>query len=321
MRVLVTGGAGFIGSHLVERALRDNWQVRVLDNFSTGRRSYLSGLNVELIEGDVCDEARVRQALHGCDLVCHLAATVGVPLILQDVLGALRTNVRGSEVVLAVAAEYGARVCLASSSEVYGRGAQLPFREEDALVLGPAHIPRWSYAAAKIIDEHLALAYHRQLGLPVSIVRYFNGYGPRANFSGYASVIAVLIKQALRNEPLTLHGDGSQTRCFTYVSDMAEGTWRAATLDAALGGIFNLGQSNEVCIRHVAEQIKAAAGSQSELKYIPYDQVYGAQFQDVPRRVPDVTRAAQTLGFRARVSFEDGLRASIDWFRNHDDKL
>lgn len=321
MRVLVTGGAGFIGSHLVERALRDNWQVRVLDNFSTGRRAYLAGLNVDVIEGDIGDEARVRESMRDCDLVCHLAAAVGVPLILKDVLGALRTNLHGSEVVFAVAAESGVRVCLASSSEVYGRSEQLPFREDDPSLLGPTNVPRWSYAAAKIIDEHLALAYHRQHGLPISIVRYFNTYGPRANLSGYASVIAVLIRQALRNEPMTVHGDGSQTRCFTYVSDMAEGTWRAATLDAAIGGIFNLGQSNEVLIRHVAEPIKAATDSKSELKFVPYDQAYGVQFQDVPRRVPDVTRAADVLGFHTRISFDDGLRATIDWFRDHYDKL
>ena len=321
MRVLITGGAGFIGSHLVEKALHDHWQVRVLDNFSTGRHAYLAGLNVDVLEGDVCDETRVREAMRGCDLVCHLAAAVGVPLILKDALGALRSNVRGSEVIFQVAAEYGVRVCLASSSEVYGRSERLPFHEEDDSLLGPTNAPRWSYAAAKIVDEHLALAYQRQHGLPVSIVRYFNSYGPRANLSGYASVVAVLIVQALRGEALTIHGDGSQTRCFTYVSDMAEGTWRAATLDAAIGGVFNLGQSSEISIGDVARQIIAASGSQSELRYVPYAQVYGAQFQDVPRRVPDVSRAAEVLGFHAGVSFDDGLRATIDWFREHYDKL
>ena len=317
MRVLITGGAGFIGSHLAERALRDGWRVTVLDNLSSGRRENLAGLDVDFVEGDISDEPLVRQIVRECDLVCHLAAVVGVPVILRDVLGALRSNVRGTEAVLEAAAEHGVRVCLASSSEVYGRSDRLPFREDDASVLGPASVPRWSYAAAKIVDEHLALAYHAQRGLPVSIVRYFNAYGPRANLIGYASVVAVMIVQALRGDPITIYGDGSQTRCFTYVSDMAEGTWRAATLDAAIGGVFNLGQPAEISIRELAEAIQELTGSRSTLTGMPYEQAYGLRFQDVPRRVPDVQRAAEVLGFQAGVPLADGLRMTIDWFREN----
>ena len=317
MRALITGGAGFIGSHLAERALRDGWQVAALDNLSTGRRDNLAGLDVDFIEGDICDETLVRRAMRGCDLVCHLAAAVGVPVILKNVLGALRSNVRGTEIVLEVAAERGIRVCLASSSEVYGCSDRLPFHENDVSVLGPTRVPRWSYAAAKIVDEHLALAYHAQRGLPISIVRYFNAYGPRANLSGYASVVGVMIVQALRGEPITVHGDGSQTRCFTHVTDMAEGTWRAATLDAALGGVFNLGQPIETRIRDLAAWVRAATASASPIAYVPYAQAFGPDFQDVPRRVPDVTRAAEVLGFRAAVPLADGLRDTISWFRHH----
>lgn len=317
MRVLITGGAGFIGSHLAERALRDGWQVTALDNLSAGRRENLSGLDVELIESDVRHESSVRRAMQGCDLVCHLAAAVGVPVILGDVLGSLQANVRGSEIVLDIAAELGVRVCLASSSEVYGRSDRLPFHEDDPSLLGPTSVPRWSYAAAKIIDEHLALAYHAQRGLPVSIVRYFNAYGPRANLSGYASVVAVMIDQALRGEPITIYGDGSQTRCFTYVTDMAEGTWRAATRESAIGQVFNLGQPVETTIRELAETIRALAGSTSDLICVPYRQAFGPRFQDVPRRVPDVRRAAELLDFRAGVSLDEGLRRTIDWFRNN----
>ncbi|HEY4690026.1 MAG TPA: NAD-dependent epimerase/dehydratase family protein [Anaerolineae bacterium] len=321
MRVLITGGAGFIGSHLAERALREGWRVAVLDNLSTGRRANLTGLDLDFVEGDICDEPLVRRTMQGCDLVCHLAAAVGVPVILKDVLGALRSNVRGTEVVLETAAEYGIRVCLASSSEVYGRSDRLPFREDDASLLGPTSVARWSYAAAKIVDEHLALAYRAQRDLPVSIVRYFNAYGPRTNLTGYASVIAVMIVQALRGEPITVYGDGSQTRCFTYVTDMVEGTWRAATLDAAIGGVFNLGRPLETRIIDLAQQIKQITGSASPVTGVPYEKIFGAKFQDVPRRVPDVSRATEILGFRASVSLEEGLRRTIDWIRESHDLL
>ena len=321
MRVLITGGAGFIGSHLAERALRDGWQVRVLDNLSTGRRENLADLEVDFVEGDICDERLVREVTQGCDLVCHLAAVVGVPVVLKDVLGALRSNVRGTEVVLEAAAELGVRVCLASSSEVYGTSDRLPLREDDVSLLGPTRVPRWSYAAAKIVDEYLALAYHAQRGLPVSIVRYFNAYGPRANLTGYASVVAIMIAQALRGDPITVHGDGSQTRCFTYVADMVEGTWRAATMDAAVGGVFNLAQPAEISIRDLAERIRDAAGSSSGIVRVPYETIYGDNFSDVPRRVPDVSRAADVLHFRAAVSLEDGLRTTIGWFREHHDEF
>ena len=293
----------------------------MLDNLSTGRRENLAGLGVDFVEGDICDERFVREATQGCDLVCHLAAAVGVPVVLKDVLGALRSNVRGTEVVLEAAAELGVRVCLASSSEVYGRSDRLPLREDDTSLLGPTRVPRWSYAAAKIVDEHLALAYHAQRRLPVSIVRYFNAYGPRANLTGYASVVAAMIAQALRGEPITVYGDGSQTRCFTYVTDMAEGAWRAATLDAAVGGVFNLGQPVETRIRDLAERVRAAAASASPITFVPYEQIFGSSFQDVPRRVPDVSRAESTLGFRATTQLEDGLRMTIDWFRDHPDEL
>ncbi len=321
MRVLITGGAGFIGSHLAERALRDGWRVTVLDNLSTGRLENLAGLDVDFVDGDICDEPLVQRAMRDCDRVCHLAAVVGVPVILKDVLGSLRSNVRGSEVVLEAAAEYGVRVCLASSSEVYGRSDRLPFREDDASLLGPTHIPRWSYAAAKIVDEHLALAYYAQRGLPVSIVRYFNAYGPRANLTGYASVVAVMIMQALRGEPITVHGDGSQTRCFTYVTDMADGTWRLATMDAAVGGVFNLGQPAETRIRDLAEMVRTATGSVSVVTCVPYEQAFGPNFQDVSRRVPDVSRAAEVLGFQATVPLAEGLRRTIDWFRENQDRF
>lgn len=320
MRVLITGGAGFIGSHFAEWALRDGWQVTVLDDVSAGRRGNLSGLEVDFVEGDIADETLVRSLVHRCDLVCHLAAVVGVPVVLSDVLGALRVNLRGTEVVLEAAADSGVRVCLASSSEVYGRSDRIPFREDDPSVLGPTGVPRWSYAAAKIVDEHLALAYHAQRGLPVSIVRYFNAYGPRANLRGYASVVAVMIVQALRGEPITIFGNGSQTRCFTYVGDIVEGTWRAATLDAAVGGVFNLGRPVETRVRELAEMIRELTGSSSELTYVPYEQAFGPRFQDVPRRVPDVRRAAEVLGFQATVPLADGLRRTIEWYRQSVDR-
>jgi UDP-glucose 4-epimerase len=241
---------------------------------------------------------------------------VGVRHIVADPVNSVLTNVRGTEHVLASAARHGSRVMVASTSEIYGRSTKVPFREEDERVLGPTWMHRWSYSTAKAIDEHLAFAYADR-GLELSIVRYFNAYGPRIDESGYGSVVARFIGQALAGRPLTVHGDGAQTRCFTYVTDTVEGTVRCATRREALGKVFNIGSTREVSVLELAQKIRDMTGSRSEIEIVPYESYYPRGFEDTRRRVPDTTRAATVLGFEAGVGLEDGLRRTIAWCREH----
>lgn len=317
-RVLVTGGAGFIGSHLVDALLASDHRVTVLDNFSTGRHGNLSSVETHprltLVEGSILDPDLVDRLIGECGLVLHLAAAVGVSHIVSSPLESVLTNVRGTEHVLASAHRHHARVLLASTSEIYGTSAAVPFREDGDRVLGPTWVHRWSYSTAKAIDEHLAFAYADR-GLAISVVRYFNCYGPRIDESGYGSVIARFAAQALRSEPLTVHGDGRQTRCFTYVSDTVRGTLLATTRDEALGSVFNIGRAHEVSILELAELIRETGGSSSRIVFVPYESYYPPGFQDTRRRVPDVTRARDILGFEASVALDQGLRSTLDWCR------
>lgn len=318
MRALVTGGAGFIGSHLVDALLARGWEVVALDNLFTGQRSNIAHLAAErrfrFVEGDVCDAHLVDELTRGCDVVFHLAAVVGVKHVIDNPLAGMRTNVLGTANVLAAAHRHGVRVCLASSSEVYGQSEDVPFVEDGPRVLGPTWIPRWSYATAKALDEHLCFAY-RDRGLEVSVVRYFNAYGPRTDPRGYGSVVARFVNQALSGEPLTVHGDGQQTRSFTYVSDSVEGTIRAGTMPAALGEAFNLGSEEEITIERLAREIIALTGSRSTLTYLPYEAAFGADFAEPRRRVPNAGKARRLIGFEPQVSLQDGLRRTIEWFR------
>jgi UDP-glucose 4-epimerase len=317
--VLVTGGAGFIGSHLVDRLCAEGRSVTILDDFSTGRRSNVlhverSGANIA--EGSVLDAELVDELVANHPLVFHLAAAVGVRHVLDDPLGSVLTNVRGTEHILSSAERHGARVLLASTSEIYGRNAHVPFREEDDRVLGPTWIHRWLYSTAKAIDEHLAFAYAER-GLRVSIVRYFNAYGPRIDERGYGSVVARFISQALSAQPLTVHGDGQQTRCFTYISDTVEGTIRCGTQEAALGKVFNIGTTREISILALAESIRTITGSSSPIELTPYEASYPRGFEDTRRRVPDISRARDLLGFRAVVGLEEGMERTIAWCREN----
>lgn len=318
--MLVTGGAGFIGSHLVDHLLDERHEVTVLDNFSTGRRANLAhregDARLAVVEGSVVDAATVADLVASHPVVYHLAAAVGVRHIVDDPVESLLTNVRGTENVLASAQRSGARVLLASTSEIYGRSAAVPFREDTDRVLGPTWIHRWSYSTGKAIDEHLAFAYADR-GLEVSIVRYFNSYGPRLDESGYGSVIARFASQALRGEPLTVHGDGDQTRCFTYVSDTVRGTVLAATRPAARGSVVNIGGTMEISIRQLAERIVAVVGSASPIMFVPYESSYPRGFQDTRRRVPDTMRARELLGFAPEVGLDEGLASTIEWCRQH----
>ena len=250
------------------------------------------------------------------DLIFHLAAAVGVRNILQDPLAAINTNVRGTEVALGLAFKYWKRVVLASSSEIYGKASHVPFREDDDRVLGSTAVARWSYSMSKAIDEHFAFAYAAK-GLPVSIVRYFNSYGPRLDERGYGSVVANFIRQALRGEPITVHGDGKQTRCFTYIEDTVAGTLLAGEAKEALGEAFNIANTKESSILDLAKAIKRLARSKSPIEFLAYEAYYGEGFEDTRRRVPSVEKAKRLLGFTPKVELETGLKKTIAWCREH----
>jgi UDP-glucose 4-epimerase len=320
MRVLITGGAGYIGSHLADRLLSDGHDVVVVDNLSLGKvaniEHNLQNPRFRFIEGDILNPHLMEQVIDESDLVYHLAAIVGVTHVLNDPLQAMRTNVWGTGSVLEAASRRGRKVVLASSSEVYGKSTACPLAEDDDRLLGSTRIARWCYSSAKAMDEYLALAYHRQRQLPVSIVRYFNSYGPRLDPRGYGSVVARFISQALAGKPLTVHADGKQTRCFTYVDDTVEGTVLAASVQDANGEVLNIARGEETSVRELAELIRDMTGSSSEVVCVPYEADYGEFFEDSTRRVPAVAKAERILGFKARVALAEGLRQTIEWFRN-----
>lgn len=318
MRVLITGAAGVIGSHLADALVGAGHEVTGLDNLSTGRldrvRHLLAGSGFRLVEGSILDDPLVDRLVRHCDQVYHLAAAVGVKYVVDDPLTGIVTNVRGTENVLSAAFRHGRRVMVASSSEVYGKSTQVPFREDDDRVLGTTRVARWWYSAAKALDEHMALAYAAR-GLPTVVVRYFNNYGPRLDPQGYGSVVARFIDRALVGQPLTLHGDGRQTRCFTYVDDTVRGTILAASSLKGEGEVFNLGSERETSIRKLAETVLELTGSRSPIECMSFATAYGPGFEDPPRRVPDVSKARRLLGFTASITLEEGLTRTIDWQR------
>ena len=320
MRVLVTGGAGYIGSNLADALMKRGDEVLVIDNLSTGKieniRHLLGNSAFHFVNDSILNEHLLERFIPSMDCIFHLAAAVGVRNILQDPLAAINTNVRGTEAVLGFAFKYWKRVVLASSSEIYGKATHVPFREDDDRVLGSTGIARWSYSMSKAIDEHFAFAYAAK-GLPVSIVRYFNSYGPRLDERGYGSVVANLIRQALRGEPITVHGDGKQSRCFTYIDDTLAGTLLAGERASAVGEAFNIGSTQETPILDLARTIKRLTRSRSRIEFLPYQAYYGEGFEDTRRRVPATDKALRLLGFRARVALEQGLKKTIAWSRKH----
>lgn len=320
-RALVTGGAGFIGSHLVDALLASGTEVVVLDDLSTGKLDNLAGerQGMRIVQGSVEDSSTVDKLVSRVGVVYHLAAAVGVRHIVENPLRSILTNVRGTENVLAAAFRDRVPVLLASTSEVYGR-AQAPFAEDSERVLGPTWVHRWSYSTSKAIDEHLAFAYAAQ-GLPVSIVRFFNSYGPRIDKRGYGSVIARFAAQALSGTPITVHGTGEQSRSFTYVSDTVRGTILAAETPAARGTALNIGSGEETTILTLAQLVRDGLSSGSPIVHVPYESYYGLGFEDTPRRVPDTRRARQLIGFTAEVTLRDGLARTLDWCRANFRKL
>jgi len=314
VRVLVTGGAGFIGSHLVDSLCEDGHDVSVIDNLSTGRASNLSHRldQIHFVNGSILDASLVAAEVEAAQLVFHLAAAVGVRHIVDSPLESLLVNTRGTENVLGACFRYWKKGVVASTSEVYGKTHKVPMAEDDDRVLGPTTVHRWSSCTAKAIDEHLAFAYVAH-GLPTVILRYFNSYGPRLDERGYGSVVANFLRQSLVDQPMTVHGDGSQTRCFTYVDDTVRGTVLAGFTPEADGQVINLGSTQETRIRELAELVRDHVGSSSEIEPTSYESYYGPGFEDTRRRLPDITRARELLGWEPRIGLEEGLTRTIEW--------
>lgn len=301
MKILITGGAGFIGSHLAERCLLEGWSVSILDDLSTGAFENISHLKLlpkfEYNIDTVFNSAKVAELVDGCDVVFHLAAAVGVKLIVDSPVRTIETNVHGTEVVLRAAAKKRKRVILASTSEVYGKSTKMPFSEQDDMVLGPTNRGRWSYACSKALDEFLGLAYYSEQHLPISVVRLFNTVGPRQT-GRYGMVLPNFVRQALLHEPITVYGDGRQSRCFGYVMDAVEALVRIAVNDGTVGEILNIGNDQEIRIADLAQTVRDRVHSTSEIVTVPYDEAYGPGFEDMFRRVPSLDKLQRLIGYR-----------------------
>jgi UDP-glucose 4-epimerase len=317
-RVLITGGAGFIGSHLAEKLLDSGMEVSVLDDLSTGRFA-----NIQHLVGrpgfsfaiDSITNATVLDRLASeSDAIVHLAAAVGVKLVVEKPVHTIETNIMGAEAVLKAAARYRCRVIMASTSEVYGKGVRVPFSEEDDVVLGPTSRNRWAYAASKMVDEFLALAYFQKHDLPVVVARLFNTVGPR-QIGRYGMVVPRFVRQALASEPITVYGDGSQSRCFCDVSDTVRALVTLLTHPQAVGQVFNVGSTEEVTILELAQRVKSVTGSDSPISFVPYDEAYAPGFEDMQRRVPDTTRIRSLTGWQPRHDLDSILRRVTRWLQ------
>ena len=318
MKALITGGAGFIGSHLAERLLRDGHEVAVLDNLSTGSIDNITHLKgtpgFSYAIDSVTNESLLAEMIDRSDVVFHLAAAVGVKLIVEQPVHTIETNVHGTEVVLKHANKKKKLVVIASTSEVYGKSTDVPFREGADLVLGATVKHRWAYACSKLIDEFLALAYWKERKLPVIIARLFNTVGPRQT-GQYGMVLPTFVRQALAGHPITVFGDGKQTRSFTYVGDVVDALVRLAAEPRAVGGVFNVGNTDEVSIRELAERVRTLCGSQSTIQYVPYDEAYETGFEDMPRRVPDISRIRELIGYQPKLELNDIIKSVIEHIR------
>jgi UDP-glucose 4-epimerase len=316
--ILITGGAGFIGSHLAEMFLREGLRVSVLDNLSTGREENIAPFqahpNFRFVRGEVTDEQAVQALADEAEVILHLAAAVGVRLVVEHPARCIETNVRGTEVVLKAALPRKRFVLVASSSEVYGKGLRIPFREDDDVLLGPTCRPRWAYAAGKMTAEFLALAAHREHGLPAIVFRLFNTVGPRQT-GRYGMVVPRLVRQALRGKPLEVYGDGMQTRCFCDVRDVVAALNALVRRPDAAGGVFNIGGTKEISILQLAEKVKEVSGSASPIQLTPFSAVFPADFEDMGRRVPDVSRIKNLIGWSNKISLEETISAVVQFER------
>ena len=318
MRVLITGGAGFVGSHLSEALLERGDEVFILDNLSTGSIDNVVHLKTHprfhYTIDTVSNEPVLAELIDRCDIVVHLAAAVGVKLIVEQPVHTIETNVHGTEVVLKHANKKKKLVLIASTSEVYGKSTAVPFREDADLVLGESAKHRWAYACSKLIDEFLALAYWKERKLPVIIVRLFNTVGPRQT-GQYGMVIPTFVRQALAGQPITVFGDGTQSRSFTYVGDVVRAMVALINEPRAVGQVFNIGNGNEITIAELAEKVRKMTGSSSEIVKVPYEKAYEAGFEDMPRRVPDISRIRALIGYEPTVELDETLTRVIEHFR------
>jgi len=319
LRVLITGGAGFIGSHLADAYIKRGDQVYVIDDLSTGKIE-----NIQHLKGhshfhytieSVHNHPVTAELVDQCDVIFHLAAAVGVKLIVESPVRTIETNVRGTEVILSLANKKKKKVLLASTSEVYGLSSDVPFREDGNLVMGATTKGRWSYACSKAIDEFLALAYWREKKLPTIVVRLFNTVGPRQT-GQYGMVIPTFVKQALSGRSITVYGDGNQSRCFGYVGDVVGALVKLMDHENAVGQVFNIGSNQEISILELAQRVKELTQSDSEIVFIPYDEAYEEGFEDMPRRVPDITKVSELVGFRPEMSLDGILKTVIDYQSN-----
>jgi len=317
-KILITGGAGFIGSHLCEMLVHNGHSVVAIDNLTTGRLENIAHLlpmpGFQFVRESITNTQVLDRLTSEADIIIHLAAVVGVKLIVEDPVNTIATNIMGTESVLTIANRYGCKVMLASTSEVYGKGSKVPFNEEDDCVMGPTSHSRWAYATSKAIDEFLGLAYHHQFGLPVVVMRFFNTVGPRQT-GRYGMVVPRFVRQALLNEPITIYGDGEQSRCFADVADIIGAIYKLSSHPAAVGQVFNIGATEEVNIRELAERVIAVTGSQSRIIYVPYEEAYAPGFEDMRRRVPDLSKVYQLIGYEPHFTLDDTLKRVVDFER------
>jgi UDP-glucose 4-epimerase len=319
MKALITGGAGFIGSHLAEELLLQNHSIIAVDDLSTGNLDNISHLRsnpeFEFITGTIKDEILMAEVISHCDIVFHLAAAVGVRLIIERPVDTIETNIMGTEIILKLANRRKKKVVITSTSEVYGKSDQLPFKETDDSIYGPTTKSRWSYACSKAIDEFLALAYYHEKKLPIVIVRLFNTIGARQT-GEYGMVVPTFVKQALLDHPITVFGDGSQSRCFTNVKDVVGAMIKLAELPEALGQIYNIGSAEVITIQDLATKVKQMCHSSSVIKYIQYEDAYMSGFEDMYRRVPDLSKVNQAIGYKPKVSLEQSIQEIIEFHKS-----
>lgn len=320
-RMLVTGGAGFVGSHLCEQLLEQGYQVSALDTGPAEKVEHLlAHPNFELISGSVLDPELVDRLVDSSDMVFHLAAIADPRRYGREPLRVLDLNIKGTLNVLDSCSRRSTKVVYTSTSEIYGRNPKVPWKEDDDRVLGATGVNRWCYSSSKAVCEHYCFAYRQERAVPFVIVRLFNAYGPRIDAVGAGRVIPIFLGQYLSGESVTIHGDGTQTRCFTYVADVVEGMILAAFAKQAEGEVFNLGTSTETTIRELAEAIREVGGFDSETVYLPHSSLYGDSYEDIPRRVPDIAKAKRILGWEPKTSLRDGLVETIKYFRNRVDR-
>jgi UDP-glucose 4-epimerase len=319
MRVLITGGAGFIGSHLAERHLERGDEVYIIDDLSTGSveniQHFKTHPNLTYYFDTITRHHLTGELVDLCDVIYHLAAAVGVRLIVESPVKTIETNIQGTEMVLSLAAKKRKRVLIASTSEVYGKRDRIPFREDDDLVMGATNKGRWSYACSKAIDEFLAIAYWKEKRVPTVIVRLFNTVGPRQT-GRYGMVIPNFVSQALAGEEITVYGDGTQSRCFTHVSDVVGALMQLIEHPQAVGEVYNIGSDKEVTMTELAEQIKELTGSSSRIVYVPYDEAYEEGFEDMMRRVPDLNKIHSLTGYHPKINLEQILESVIAYQRS-----